>query len=147
MDTNQPQGLLQLWPLCPWCAAVPSSDLRQPRVHYRFKHCTCIYLIITDWTIGSLAEESLLCHLRLSIKTISLCPPRWISKSPVLKSPYLIIPVCLSGLGSISPLRCSVLSLKKVFMPQVRPQILLCVLTKNWGPRGRVLFDLPTHTQ
>ena len=35
------------------------------------------------------------------------------------------------------------LSSINLFLPQVRPQILLCGLTKNLGPQGRVLFDPP----
>ena len=43
-----------------------------------------------------------------------------------------------------SPLRCSFCSLlNKLVLPWVRPQILLCVLTKNWSLWGRVLFDSP----
>ena len=35
----------------------------------------------------------------------------------------------------------SVLSSLKLFLPQVKLQSLLCALSKNEGPQGRVLFD------
>ena len=51
----------------------------------------------------------------------------------------------LSWLGSPFPWDIlSVLSSIKLFLPWVRPQILLYVLTKNWAPGGRVLFDPPS---
>ena len=51
---------------------------------------------------------------------------------------------CLSWLGP--PLLwgvLSVLSSINMFLPQVRPQFILCVFTKNWGPQGRLLFYSP----
>ena len=51
---------------------------------------------------------------------------------------------CLSWLSP--PLPCCVLSVLfsiNFFFPCVRPQILLCVLTKNQDPRERVLVNSP----
>ena len=61
------------------------------------------------------------------------------------KLPQLIIWwQCLSWLGP--PLPCGVLSvpyLINLFLPQIRPWILLCGLTKYPGSQGSVLFDPP----
>ena len=51
---------------------------------------------------------------------------------------------CLSWLGPCLAWGVlSVLSSIDLFLPQVRHQILLCVLTKNRGPQGRVLCNCP----
>ena len=51
---------------------------------------------------------------------------------------------CLSWLGSHLPWDVLfVLSSINLSFPRVSPQILLCVLTKNGGPGGRVLFHSP----
>ena len=87
-------------------------------------------------------------NLKLSIKTVSPHPhpPRWICKSPFLEAPYFILTVSVPLLSwPTSPWRCPFCSFfNKLVLPWVRSQFLLCVLTKNWGSCGSVLFE-PTH--
>ena len=94
------------------------------------------------------------CNLQLSIKTVNPPPPKWICKSFVFKNPHSssFWRQCLSWLSPHLPWSVlSVLSSINLFLPQVRPPILLCVLTKNRAPQGRILFYPPqfgsTRTQ
>ena len=50
----------------------------------------------------------------------------------------------LSRLGQPFPWGVlSAVSLINLSLPWVRPQILICVFSKNWGPQSRVLFNSP----
>ena len=80
------------------------------------------------------------------MKTISPHSRRQICKSPVLKTlcTSTFWAQCFSWRGPPLPWGVlSVLSSINLFLLQVRPQIHFYVLTKNQGPRGRVVFDSP----
>ena len=140
VDTNEFTGTSTH----PWCKSVFLSDIRQPGAYcvHEYSIHMYIWLYITGWIMGEQCTIEPAVKLQLSIKTVSPHPhpPRWICKSPFLEAPHFIILVTLWAWPT-SPF-CSFFN--KLVLPWVRPQILLCVLTKNRGSYGKVLFET-TH--
>ena len=107
-----------------------------------------LYICISDYNRPNYGKDK---HKRACCYATCNCqsklfrphPPKEICKSLVLKTPVLQGHY-LFWLGPPLPWGVlSVLSSVNLFLPQVRPQIFLCVLTKNRGPQGRVFFDSP----
>ena len=79
--------------------------------------------------------------------SLACCSPRGCKESDTTErlNSNSIIPRSVPLLAWANfPLRCpSALSLINLSLPWVRPQILICALSKNWGPHRRVLFNSP----
>ena len=79
--------------------------------------------------------------------SLACCSPRGCKESDTTErlNSNSIIPRSVPLLAWANfPLRCpSALSLINLSLPWVRPQILICALSKNWGPQRRVLFNSP----
>ena len=117
-----------------WLLAA-GSTLRVQKIFYTYTHTS-------DYNrpnYGKDLPDRACCYINCNCQSkLLVLTSRWICKSPVLTNLYLINlgPVPLLT-WPISPLRCSFFN---KFLAWLRPQILLCVFIKNWGPQGRILF-------